>query len=267
MDSNDLERERGITILAKATSVVWKNIRVNIVDTPGHADFGGEVERILSMVDGAIVLVDAAEGPMPQTKFVVGKALKIGLKPIVCVNKVDKPDARPDRSRQRGVRPVRRARRDRRAARLPDHLRLGQAGLDGRFAGRPEGRTWRPVRPRAQPRRAAEGRRRRLPHARHAARGQPLSRPHRHRARLLRLDQDQRAGQGAGPSRAIWSRPAGSRRSSPSAASSARRSTRRRPATSSPSRAWRSSTSPTRCARPRKSSRCRRSRSTRRRCR
>ena len=95
MDSNDLEKERGITILAKATSVVWKGYRVNIVDTPGHADFGGEVERILSMVDGAIVLVDASEGPMPQTKFVVGKALKIGLKPIVCVNKVDKPDARP----------------------------------------------------------------------------------------------------------------------------------------------------------------------------
>jgi GTP-binding protein len=95
MDSNDLERERGITILAKATSVVWKDTRVNIVDTPGHADFGGEVERILSMVDGAIVLVDAAEGPMPQTKFVVGKALKIGLKPIVAINKVDKPDARP----------------------------------------------------------------------------------------------------------------------------------------------------------------------------
>jgi GTP-binding protein len=94
MDSNDLEKERGITILAKATSVVWKDVRVNIVDTPGHADFGGEVERILSMVEGAIVLVDAAEGPMPQTKFVVGKALKIGLKPIVCVNKVDKPDAR-----------------------------------------------------------------------------------------------------------------------------------------------------------------------------
>ncbi|MBN9080657.1 MAG: GTP-binding protein TypA [Rhizobiales bacterium 62-17] len=94
MDSNDLEKERGITILAKATSVVWKDVRVNIVDTPGHADFGGEVERILSMVDSAIVLVDAAEGPMPQTKFVVGKALKIGLKPIVAINKVDRPDAR-----------------------------------------------------------------------------------------------------------------------------------------------------------------------------
>ncbi len=94
MDSNDLEKERGITIMAKATSIAWKDVRINIVDTPGHADFGGEVERILSMVDGAIVLVDAAEGPMPQTKFVVGKALKIGLKPIVCINKVDKPDAR-----------------------------------------------------------------------------------------------------------------------------------------------------------------------------
>jgi GTP-binding protein len=95
MDSNDLEKERGITILAKATSVVWKDTRINIVDTPGHADFGGEVERILSMVDGVIVLVDAAEGPMPQTKFVVSKALKIGLRPIVAVNKVDRPDARP----------------------------------------------------------------------------------------------------------------------------------------------------------------------------
>jgi GTP-binding protein len=96
MDSNDLERERGITILAKATSVEWKGTRINIVDTPGHADFGGEVERILSMVDGAVLLVDAAEGPMPQTKFVVGKALKVGLKPIVAINKIDRPDARQD---------------------------------------------------------------------------------------------------------------------------------------------------------------------------
>jgi GTP-binding protein len=94
MDSNDLERERGITILAKATSLVWKDTRINIVDTPGHADFGGEVERILNMVDGALVLVDAAEGPLPQTKFVVSKALKMGLKPIVVINKVDRADAR-----------------------------------------------------------------------------------------------------------------------------------------------------------------------------
>ncbi len=96
LDSNDLERERGITILAKATSIVWKGTRINIVDTPGHADFGGEVERILNMVDGAIVLVDAAEGPLPQTKFVVSKALKVGLRPIVAINKVDRSDARPE---------------------------------------------------------------------------------------------------------------------------------------------------------------------------
>ncbi len=95
MDSNDLEKERGITILAKCTSVQWKNTRINIVDTPGHADFGGEVERILSMVDGVVVLVDAAEGPMPQTKFVTGKALALGLRPIVVINKVDRGDARP----------------------------------------------------------------------------------------------------------------------------------------------------------------------------
>ena len=98
MDSNDLERERGITILAKATSVEWGDTRINIVDTPGHADFGGEVERILSMVDGVVLLVDAAEGPMPQTKFVTAKALALGLRPIVVLNKVDKPDAEPDRA-------------------------------------------------------------------------------------------------------------------------------------------------------------------------
>ena len=98
MDSNDLERERGITIFAKPTSVEWKGTRINIVDTPGHADYGGEVERILSMVDGVVLLVDAAEGPMPQTKFVTSKALKLGLRPIVVVNKVDKPDGEPDRA-------------------------------------------------------------------------------------------------------------------------------------------------------------------------
>ena len=95
MDSGDLERERGITILAKCTSVHWSGKRINIVDTPGHADFGGEVERILSMVDGVLLLVDAAEGPMPQTKFVTAKALKLGLKPIVIINKIDKSEARP----------------------------------------------------------------------------------------------------------------------------------------------------------------------------
>src|ERR1700739_3302310 len=89
LDSNELERERGITILSKVTSLVWGATRINIVDTPGHADFGGEVERILNMVDGVLVLVDAAEGPLPQTKFVVTKGLKVGLKPIVVINKVD----------------------------------------------------------------------------------------------------------------------------------------------------------------------------------
>src|SRR6202050_1112011 len=101
MDSNDQERERGITILAKVTSVNWRGAggetRINIIDTPGHADFGGEVERILGMVDGALLLVDAEEGVMPQTKFVLGKALKLGLRPIVVLNKVDRPHAQPDR--------------------------------------------------------------------------------------------------------------------------------------------------------------------------
>ena len=136
MDSNDLEKERGITILAKATSVVWKDTRINIVDTPGHADFGGEVERILYMVDGVIVLVDAAEGPMPQTKFVVSKALKIGLKPDRRRQQGRPARRARHRGHQRGLRPVRRPRRDRRAARLPDPLRLGPQRLDGQIPGR-----------------------------------------------------------------------------------------------------------------------------------
>src|SRR4026208_1581717 len=94
MDSNDLERDRAIAIRSKVTSILWRAIRINVVDTPGHAGFGGEVERILGMVDGALVLVDAAEGPLPQTKFVVSKALKLGLRPIVVINKVGRPDAR-----------------------------------------------------------------------------------------------------------------------------------------------------------------------------
>ena len=96
MDCNDLEKERGITILAKCTSIYMNDIKYNIIDTPGHADFGGEVERVLSMVDGVILLVDAAEGPMPQTKFVLSKALALNLKPIVIINKIDRPDRRED---------------------------------------------------------------------------------------------------------------------------------------------------------------------------
>lgn len=96
MDSGDQERERGITILAKCTSIMWGDEKINIIDTPGHADFGGEVERVLCMADGVLLLVDAAEGPMPQTKFVLSKALKANLKPIVIINKVDRPDSRID---------------------------------------------------------------------------------------------------------------------------------------------------------------------------
>ena len=96
LDSNDLERERGITILAKNISVEYKGVKINVLDTPGHSDFGGQVERVLKLADGVLLLVDAAEGPMPQTRFVLEKALKIGLKPIVVVNKVDKPNCRPE---------------------------------------------------------------------------------------------------------------------------------------------------------------------------
>ncbi|MFO0750944.1 MAG: GTP-binding protein, partial [Myxococcota bacterium] len=95
MDSNDQERERGITIVAKNTAVVWRGTRINIVDTPGHSDFGSEVERVLRMVDGVLLLVDAAEGPMPQTRFVLRKSLELGLRALVCINKIDRKDARP----------------------------------------------------------------------------------------------------------------------------------------------------------------------------
>ncbi len=143
MDCNDLERERGITILAKCTSVVWKDTHINIVDTPGHADFGGEVERILNMVDGVIVLVDASEGPLPQTKFVVSKALKRGHPPDRR-HQQDRPSRRaPPRRAERGVRPLRQSRRHRRAARLSGALRLGPQRLDGARPGRAARTTWR----------------------------------------------------------------------------------------------------------------------------
>ena len=122
MDNNDLERERGITILAKNTAVHYNDILINIVDTPGHADFGGEVERTLSMVDGVMLLVDASEGPLPQTRFVLRKALERRLPPIVVINKIDRPDARAAGSAERDLRPVHRPRRDRGAARLPGAL-------------------------------------------------------------------------------------------------------------------------------------------------
>ena len=198
MDSNDLERERGITILAKAASVQWKDTRINIVDTPGHADFGGEVERILNMVDGALVLVDAAEGPLPQTKFVVSKALQ-GRPEADRRHQQGRPPRRAaDRSHQRGVRPVRGARRHRGAARFPDPLRFGQAGLDG---GQPGGSARRrhaaAVRPDPAPCRAADGRGRPVPHDRHHSGSQPLSRPHHHRPHHLGHRQAEPGRQGA----------------------------------------------------------------------
>ena len=144
MDSNDLERERGITILAKVTSILWQDTRINIVDTPGHADFGGEVERILNMVDGALVLVDAAEGPLPQTKFVVSKALKVGLKPIVVINKVDRADARPIEVVNEVFDLFAALDASEEQLDFPDALRLGQAKAGWRRARRARRtRAWR----------------------------------------------------------------------------------------------------------------------------
>ena len=186
MDSNDLERERGITILAKVTSLVWKGNRINIVDTPGHADFGGEVERILNMVDGAIILVDASEGPMPQTKFVLSEGAP-ARPPADRRHQQDRPAGRaPPGSAQRGLRPLRRARRDRGAARFPGPLRLGQAGLDGGDAGRlariDRARSSTSSSPTCRAPTIEAGP---LPHARHDARSQSLSRPHPHRPHHL----------------------------------------------------------------------------------
>ncbi len=142
MDSSDLEREKGITILAKNTSVQWDGVTLNIVDTPGHADFGGEVERALTMVDGIVLLVDAAEGPLPQTRFVLRKALGYDM-PVHPGHQQGRPTRRADRrGRRRGLRAVHGPRRERRAARLPDRLLLGARRLG----------VARPRRPRRRPR-------------------------------------------------------------------------------------------------------------------
>ena len=129
MDSNDLERERGITILSKNTALEWQGWRINIVDTPGHADFGGEVERVLSMVDSVLLLVDAVEGPMPQTSFVTRKALEAGLKPVVVVNKVDRVRRAAGLGRRPDVRPVRPAGGERGTTRFHHGVRIGDRGL------------------------------------------------------------------------------------------------------------------------------------------
>ena len=126
MDSNDLERERGITILAKITGVRYHGIKINIVDTPGHSDFGGEVERALKIVDGVMLLVDASEGPLPQTRYVLMKALEAQLPPIVVINKIDRPDARIAGSPERDLRPVHRSGRHRRPARFSGPLHQRQ---------------------------------------------------------------------------------------------------------------------------------------------
>ena len=164
MDSNELERERGITILAKNTAVHYGDILINIVDTPGHADFGGEVERTLSMVDGVMLLVDASEGPLPQTRFVLRKALERRLPPIVVINKIDRSDARAAGGAERGLRPVHRPRRDRGPARLPGalHERARGHGDDGSATARARtcGRCSTPSSTRI-PRAARIGRRRR----------------------------------------------------------------------------------------------------------
>ena len=196
LDSNDLERERGITILAKNIAIPYRGVKINIIDTPGHADFGGEVERVLRMADGALVLVDAAEGPMPQTRFVLSKALECGLQPIVVINKIDRPDARPNEV-------------------LDEVFDLFlQLGADDRLADFPHiyassklGFATHELGPARRFRRAADGHdpgkdprsgdRRRGPaaDARHHAGLVRLRRPHRHRADLLRLGQ---AGHGRG---------------------------------------------------------------------
>ncbi len=132
MDSNDLERERGITILAKITGVRFHGTKINIVDTPGHSDFGGEVERALKIVDGVMLLVDASEGPLPQTRYVLMKALEANLKPIVVINKIDRPDARAAGSAQRDLRPVHRSRCAGRPARFPGALRQRESSASRR---------------------------------------------------------------------------------------------------------------------------------------
>ena len=248
MDSNALEQERGITILAKVTSLLWKDTRINIVDTPGHADFGGEVERILNMVDGAILLVDAAEGPMPQTKFVLMKALAIGLKPIVVINKVDRSDAQPDVVLNDVFDLF--AALDASEEQLDFPVLYGSA-KQGWMALSPDG----PKEfDRAAPRqgagacRAARRRGRAVPHAGDDARGRPVPRAAADRPHPLRLGEGRADGEGAVAHRRDGgdvSRLEGARLSrtrAPRASSMARR------ATSSRSPGFRRRASPTRSA-------------------
>ena len=268
MDSNDLERERGITILAKATSMHWKDTRINIVDTPGHADFGGEVERILNMVDGALVLVDAAEGPLPQTKFVVSKALKMGLKPIVVINKVDRPDARPTEVVNEVFDLF--AALDASDEQLDFPILYGSA-KQGWMADSPDGSHDDGMKPlfdlvlrHVAPPTVEEGPFRMLgtileanPYLGRIVTGRITSGSIKPNQAVKVLDARRQADRDR----------AASPRCSPSAASSARRSRKPRPATSSPSPACPRPPSPTPSAIPPSKRRSRRSRSIRRRCR
>ena len=268
MDSNELERERGITILAKNTAVHYKDVLINIVDTPGHADFGGEVERTLSMVDGVMLLVDASEGPLPQTRFVLRKALERRLTPIVVINKIDRPDARAAGSAQRDLRPVHRSRRQRRSARFSGALhqrarRHGHASIrtsPARICGRcstPSSRTCR--------------RRAEIP-TRRCSCSSRISTPATTSGRIAigRIFNGRVKIGDAGGRGASSTRPCSTPRSpscTRSTASSASTSRRPRPATSSAWPASRTSPSARRSPTWSTRSRFRRSRSTSRRCR
>ena len=210
LDRNDLERERGITILAKCTSVVWHDTRINIVDTPGHADFGGEVERILGMVDGAIVLVDAAEGVLPQTKFVVGKALARGLKPIVVVNKIDRQDARPHEVHEEIFDLFAALGATDEQLDFPMLYASGRQGWAVVSLDDPRTRPRAAVRPGAAPRaRPGAGPRRAVRHDRLHPRLRQLSRPRADRARRAGPRPAEHAGAGAARGRHAWWKPAG----------------------------------------------------------
>ena len=190
MDSNDIEKERGITILAKNCAIEYGGTRINIVDTPGHADFGGEVERVLSMVDTVLLVVDAVEGPMPQTRFVTRKALALGLNAIVVVNKIDRPGARPDWVIDQTFELFDKLGATDRAARLPGDLRLGARRLGQHRSHAPRARHARAVRSHPAPRARSQeraGRAAAVPDF--DARLQLLRRTHRHRPHPPRHDQ------------------------------------------------------------------------------
>jgi GTP-binding protein len=186
MDSNDLERERGITILAKTPASLYHDTKINIVDTPGHSDFGGEVERALRMVDGVVLLVDASEGPLPQTRYVLQKALAAKLPPVVVLNKIDRPDARPG-SPERNLRSVHRSRRHRRSTRFPIVYTNARAGVasQARSATTPA-ICFLSSKPSSTKFPAYRRSRRRSPTSGHESRLQRLSRPPGHRPRLQR---------------------------------------------------------------------------------